>query len=444
MKALILVLISLLILWVDSYAMMSIEDERKLGEKLLIEVKKQVKLVNDPEIVSFVNRVSRRVLEEVDGRYFDFKFYVIEDSSLNAFAMPGGHIFINSGILMHMESEDDLASVIAHEIGHIQGRHIAKRISTMQKMNIANIAIAVTSLFLGSPKSSQALVMGSTALALSASLKYSRQDEEEADRRAYDWLCKAGYNPHGLINVMKKIIQNRWMASDGIPSYLSTHPSSSERLTYLTQLTEFKPCNQNMAHRSEAFYRVKAISMTLGRSPIESIKYFSSEVSKNPDDFLSSYALFLSYVKNRQYSEALNVLKTINFESKALKGFDMGKVYYLGGEYKKAIEMLSDIRLSDELQVAKNYYLGSSYLEVGEAQKAISLFKDILDSYADPAELYFKLGRAYALQQRVGEAHYYFYKHYLLIDDMKNAKYHKEKALEHLDKNSVFYREISQ
>jgi predicted Zn-dependent protease len=430
----------------NAYAMMSVEEERKFGEKLLKDVKHQVKLVNESEIDNYVKKIGEKILRQVDVKYFDFNFFVIEDPALNAFAMPGGNIFIHSGILEYIDSEDDLACVIAHEIGHIQARHIAKRLATMQKLNIATIALAVTGLFLGgSGQGSQAAIAGSTALAMSATLKYSRTDEEEADRRAFEWVCKAGYNPQGLINVMKKIIQNRWIGSDSIPGYLSTHPSSSERITYLEQLIAFKPCKFT-PHDNEEIKRIKAMAATLGKDPIDLIKYYKQETSKKPDDIYLQYSLALSYMQNRQFNEAIARLEEICKKVKNNHPFyiDIAKAYFFSGDYKKTISLLSGIKVNPFMQTTVDYLIASSLLETGETYNAITLFKKLIDNWADPSELYLKLGRAYAKITKNGEAHYFFYKHYKEIDDPENQRYHRKKAMELLDKQSEMYKELAE
>ncbi len=429
----------------NACAMMSVEEERKFGQKLLKDVKHQVKIVNEAEIVSYVKMVSEKIMKQVDTTYFDYNFFVIEDSALNAFAMPGGNIFIHTGILEHIDSEDDLACVIAHEVGHIQARHIAKRLEAMQKLNIATIVMAVTGLFLGGGgQSSQAAIAGSTALAMSATLKYSRADEEEADRRAYEWVCKAGYNPQGLVNIMKKILQNRWIGSDSIPSYLSTHPSSSERITYLEQLIAYKPCATLIPHDNNEIKRIKVMAQTMGKDPLDLIKFYQQETNKKPEDIYLQYALALSYMQNRQYNESIELLKIISKKVKDSAPFylDIAKVYFFSGDYKKTITALSTIKVNPAMQQTVDYLMASSLLETGDVYKAVSLFKRIADDWADPTDIYFKLGRGYAKISRNGEAHYYFYRHYSEIGDIDNLTYHRKKAMELLDKDSELYKEL--
>jgi len=112
-------------------AMMSIEEEKEMRDNLLRMVESRVPLIKDPEIVGYVSDIGQKVLDHVNGKFFDYEFFVIQDDGLNAFAMPGGLVFVHTGLLEVIDTENELLCVLAHEIGHVQGRHIARRIERM-------------------------------------------------------------------------------------------------------------------------------------------------------------------------------------------------------------------------------------------------------------------------------------------------------------------------
>ena len=117
--------------------MISIPEEREMGQELLKTVLPQVHLVKDPEVQEFVERIGRNILDVIPVKFFRFRFFVIEDPALNAFAMPGGLVFVHSGLIEAISSENELACVLAHEFGHVQGRHIARRMDNMKYREIA-------------------------------------------------------------------------------------------------------------------------------------------------------------------------------------------------------------------------------------------------------------------------------------------------------------------
>jgi len=125
---------------VSNASALSIEDERKMGEEFMAQVVAQLELVNDPFANQYINDLGHYLIEPLETRSFPFHFYIIRDNTLNAFAAPGGHIFVFSGLIEAMDTVDELAAVICHEIGHISARHLAKRIEQSKTIGLATLA----------------------------------------------------------------------------------------------------------------------------------------------------------------------------------------------------------------------------------------------------------------------------------------------------------------
>jgi predicted Zn-dependent protease len=144
-------------------------------------------LVQDKRINEYVNQLGNLILSHSRKAPFEFKFSVIRSSAINAFATPGGYIYVNSGLFTLLENEGELAGVMAHEIGHVNGRHIADMISKAQKLSIGTVAATLAGIFLGGELAAAAGSF-SAATATSLSLKYSREHEEEADKLGLSYL----------------------------------------------------------------------------------------------------------------------------------------------------------------------------------------------------------------------------------------------------------------
>ncbi|MEF3168180.1 MAG: M48 family metalloprotease [Deltaproteobacteria bacterium] len=427
-------------------AVMSIEEERKLGKQLLGMVKEQVSIVKDPEITEYVSGLGRKVMEQVEGRYFDYQFFVIQDPGINAFAMPGGLVFVHSGLIAAIDSENDLVCVLAHEIGHIQGRHIVRRMDAMQKINLASAAVAVAGLFLGGGNSGSAVLATTGALNMSFALKYSRIDEEEADRRACQWICKAGYHPQGLISVMRKILQSRWIGSDTIPSYLSTHPASSERITYLEDILASSNCPGKNDTDSFRFQRVKVKTDVATGRPSVLVRTFRQRVAEHPGDLFSRYGLALALLKAQELDESRKIMEELIQERPNDPEFlvDLGRIHLSAGRYTDAVRTLEEAsrRLPDD--PACSYYLASGLLELGEARKALSLLQSIEPSWPDPGGISLLIGRAYSSLGDKGRTHYYLYRHYQEEGDKEAARFHKKMAKKLLGPEDKLLREIDE
>ncbi len=425
-------------------ARMSIQQERELGIKLLRMIESQVQMVKDPEAIEYVTSVGQKILSVVHGKYFHYRFFIIDDEALNAFAIPGGLVFVHSGLLMAIDSEDELACVLAHEIGHVQGRHIARHMDRMKAVNIGTAALALAGLFLGSSQAGSAVLTSSLALNASISLKYSREDEEEADRRAFQWLCQAGFDPRGLVTVLKKMQRNRFLGSDAIPSYLSTHPGTSQRITYLEDLWKGHPCRERVKEDPFLLKRIQIKLTVLTGDAATLISRYSKEVKREPGNWTSLYGLALSQLAFRDYNESIGSFKRLISLVPGRPRFriDLARAYFESGQYRESIHILSPYYDKNPQDEVAGFYLAQAYLELGQPQRALPIFKRIETGWPAPASLYFQMGGCYAAMNMAGEAHYYFYKYYKLLPDVQAANYHRQKALELLPRDSELYKEI--
>ena len=427
-----------------SSAMMSVEEERELRDKLLKMVESQVRLIKDPEIVAYVSDVGQKVLDQVDGRLFDYRFFVIQDDGLNAFAMPGGLVFVHTGLIEVIDTENELLCVLAHELGHVQGRHIARRMERMQRVNIATAAMAIAGLFLGGGQAGSALLATSGALNASLALKYSRTDEEEADRRACQWICKAGYDPRGLIEVLRKMQKYRWLGTDAIPSYLSTHPGASERMTYLEDVWNRKPCVQKSKEDRFRLRKIQVKAKVMTQDPMILIRRYRRELSATPDDIFLLYGLAESLLAAREYDRALKAFDKLVSSARHRPEFevDRAQAYFAAGRYQEAVSIVGPYVRSHRGNAAANYLLAKAYLEQGKPDEALPILKSLKESRLDSAGVYLQLGRCLAALERQAEAHYYFFRHYQDTGNQQSAQYHKSKALKQLSPTSELYREL--
>lgn len=191
--------------------------------------------ITDPQLAGYINRVARSMLPYVEGDYGDlpWEFTFIDSDEINAFALPGGKVFFTRGLASRLTNEAQMAGVLGHEIGHVTAEHADKHIS---QALIINGAVTVTGAVIGDGSATtqvamQALQTGSGLFAL----KFSREDELEADRLGMRYMRKAGYDPRGLRAVMELFLQ---MAGEGrAPEFLSTHPDPQRRIDQIDDRT---------------------------------------------------------------------------------------------------------------------------------------------------------------------------------------------------------------
>ncbi|MCI5181451.1 MAG: hypothetical protein D3921_02780, partial [Candidatus Electrothrix sp. AW1] len=216
----------------------SIGEERNIGEKLLMAVRSQFDLLDDPDIVQYINKLGSQVLAVAGPQYFDYHFFIVNNEQFNAFAAPSGLIFFNSGLIKKMQSEDELLSVLAHEVAHVVSRHISHRLEKQKKVTAASLLFGLASLAVGDPSLTQGLFSGALAANKTAGLSFSRQDEEQADRLAFGWLRIMGRNPTAMETMLKSMRRITRYRSEQLPPYLLTHPNPEARLDYVQSLLE--------------------------------------------------------------------------------------------------------------------------------------------------------------------------------------------------------------
>ncbi len=425
-------------------AIISVAQEREMRQKLLMQIEAQAPLVHDPEVVEYVSDIGHKILKVVSGKYFDYRFFVIKDDALNAFATPGGLIFVHTGLLEAIDSDNELACILAHECGHVQGRHIAKRMAQMKVVSIGTAVMAIASLFLGGGQNSQALLTSSLALGQSLSLKYSRQDEEEADRRGYQWICQAGYDPMGLVTTLQKMTRNRFLGSDNIPGYLLTHPGASQRITYIEDLVKEHPCPER---QKEDHYRLRRIQVKvklMTRDPAQMIVYYRRELLDKPDDLFLHYGLAMALLGTRQYDQAFKEFDRVMQLAPEKDEFklDLGRAYLEAGKFKEALPVLKEYCRKYPGDHAARFFLGKAYLDNGLVDEALSVFRGIEPECTDYLQLYFEMGRAYSSAGDKGMAHYYLFRYYKNLGDMQNAAYQKAMALRNLPPDSEYYKRL--
>jgi beta-barrel assembly-enhancing protease len=204
----------------------SIEREIALGKGLAQEVERTSKLIDDPVVVEYVNRVGQNLVRNSDARV-PFTIKVIDSDEVNAFALPGGFFYVNSGLILRAQEESELAGVMAHEISHVIARHGTKQATKGEMMQLATIPL----ILLGPGGWAGYGLYQALNLAIPLSyLKFSRDDEREADYLGIQYMYKAGYDPNSYVTFFERIQADEKRRPGSIPRIFSTHPPTPERI----------------------------------------------------------------------------------------------------------------------------------------------------------------------------------------------------------------------
>lgn len=201
----------------------SIEQEWQVGQQMADQVAQQVRFVNDPVANSYVRSVGERIHAQTPMANLPFTFHIVDDADINAFSIPGGHVYVNRGLVTSANKADELASVLAHEISHNVARHVVKQIERQQQIS------AIGSILLGqSPGALQQIA--AEIVAGGAMARFSRADEKEADELGLRFMTAAGYNPQGMVDMFNILMAQEKSQPGKVARFFMDHPLTQDRI----------------------------------------------------------------------------------------------------------------------------------------------------------------------------------------------------------------------
>ena len=422
---------------------LSNEKERQIGEEFFLELQSAYPICTDPFVSSYINRLGHKLEAQQPAHPFKYRFYVLDDPSLNAFAVPGGYIFINSGFIRLMDREGELAGVLAHEISHIYARHMARMMDESKGVTIATLVGSLAAVLLGGPAAA-ALLIGSQAMGQAAMLKYSRDHEQEADDLGFKWMTKAGYDPMEMIAAFKILNKQRWMQGGDPPIYLSTHPHTDTRLVELANRLAMHEETLHHGYENPEFpYFTVKVESTTG-NPYQLLRRMTQAAIQEPKNPVYLYGKALALAKLDRTDEAEGALQQglkldpDNFiiqRELAIEQFDRNR-------YQQAMPLLVRLAQSHPQDEVSLYYLGRIYQEQHQTDQALAAMERVQSANPAFVEIYHDLGTLYGEKGRLGLAHYYLGLHSLTARAYPTALFHFKKALDNMPLSDPHYSRV--
>jgi beta-barrel assembly-enhancing protease len=407
----------------------SVTEEREVGEKLLSLIRTEFKLLDDPDITQYINRLGGEMLKAAGPQLFDYHFFVINNREFNAFAAPSGLIFIHSGLLEAMDNEDELAGVLAHEIAHVASRHISDRIARGSKIGIGTAALIIAGVVLGGGALSQALMTGGMAAGASINLKFSREDEEESDRLAFRYMQSQGRDPKGLVTMLRKI-RNTSRYRPSIPPYLLTHPEPELRMNYvqdllLTDDREYQPADNFEFHRIR--YRV----LSRAGDPITLLPLLRKEAESGRSGPLAYYGLSQLYRFMADFEKAEEMLRRAMaaYPERLILLTDLGVLYHEAGRYQEALALFQQVQEAGQDCAYNSYQLAITLQHLGDLAAAGKIFQELLTALPTYSRLSFQLSRLRAAQGRPEEGLYFLGLYHWQEGEPESAKRYLRQAI---------------
>jgi predicted Zn-dependent protease len=387
----------------------SLDKEVLIGEALMRQLRGQAPIINDPLLQEYIQDIGNRLVAQADNVKFPYKFFIINNPDINAFAFFGGHIGIHTGLIFNTRNESELASVLAHEVSHVTQRHIARSIEAKQKSSPLQIASLLGSILLAvvSPEVGMAAIQTSNAASAQSSINYTRKNEKEADRVGIALMAEAGFDPNGASSFFGILAEKNRLKSTPF-AFLLTHPLPESRVADARmRAASFRP---RYIPESLNFHLAKTrILARYYANPKRNIQYFSDILRKQDYVFkqVTEYGLGLSYLADQQFEPALKLINGLLLQ-------DPNNLFYIDTYTDIAIEMNQHQKAIDKLsaQIIHAPYnrvltlnLANVLIKAGNIERAISLLKDYLLINPENLLAYDLLSEAFSSSEQKLEMH---------------------------------------
>jgi predicted Zn-dependent protease len=422
-------------------AALSKSREAQIGRGVMLQLRNAGIIVDDPFLEEYVRTIGSQLATHVNEGDFNFNFFVVQDNAINAFALPGGYIGVNAGLLLASDSENELAGVLAHEISHVTQRHIARAALDNQRTSIVSLAAMLAALVLGasadmSGDAMTGIVSASQGLAAQRQINFTRANEAEADRVGIELMSGAGFDPNGMSSFFEKLSRRYGGSSDVVPEILRTHPVSTERVAEARDRARQLPTTTHTSSPQYALAKSRLIVLTAAR-PEEAFAMFRDKAdSKLPEE---RYGLALASMRMSLYDNAEALFRGLVAEYPSIMAFRVGQAEAMAasGATQPALDLYADaIRL-----FPRNGPLTTSYAEAliaaGKPAVAHELLLDLLNNVAPTAPQLRLIARAANAEGDVANAYFYMSYYYASIGNLPLAIGQVRMALETPNSNDV-------
>jgi predicted Zn-dependent protease len=244
--------------------MASTQQEVQMGAQYAQQINQQLPLIRDPEVNRYISVLGDSIARVADDRGLEWRFYIVDDPQINAFAVPGGFIYVNSGLIARTKNMSELAGVLGHEIAHVTRRH---SMDQMAKAERANLGVAALCIFqpavCESGVGSAAIQVGGAA----AFSKFSRDDETESDRYGVQYVTRAGIDPRGMPSMFRTLLAERNSRPSGVEAWFRSHPLEEDRVaTTEAEIAKIDPTVlRSLTRDTQAYQRFKSRVASVAR-----------------------------------------------------------------------------------------------------------------------------------------------------------------------------------
>jgi predicted Zn-dependent protease len=411
------------------------DEETKISREFRREAKKVFKFVNDPEVERYIDRIGRRILAATGPLSFDYRFFVIEDDQLNAFSVPGGSIYVYTGLIERAKTTDELAGVLGHEITHAKNHHMV-RASGPDPISILSLLAMVALAKSGSGAEAAGTV--GQAVAATRQLAYSRQLEMEADTLGTRYMAAAGYDPKGTLAFLKMLDQERALNPVDVPAYIMTHPITQERVANAELVVKSLGATQIRPHDLDALKKVQIVIRMDRPNRDDVVLQYEKLVKQDPQNPELHYLLGFAQLTQGNLAQAQKNYEQARKTWPENAGLerDLGRLYGEIGNFTAARSAFEQALSVEPNEPLTYLYFGEMLEKSGDLRAAAGAYLNAVNLAPLWDRPFYKLGMLYGKLNRASDGYYYLGRAYVLQDEDDKAINNFQRAIKLVGANS--------
>jgi predicted Zn-dependent protease len=410
-------------------------DEYQIGRMIMRDLRNENLLLDDPETTDYLQTVGGRIGVEAQEGEQRLTFFAVRDKSINAFALPGGFIAVHTGLMLLTTSESELAGVMAHEVGHVVQRHIARAVQAQGRSSITTLAAMLGAILVGAVTGNAEAMPGIIAIAqgtaMQQQINFTRMEEHEADRVGIGFLAAAGYDPNGMSGFFAAMMRDRGVGDEEIPSLLLSHPVDTVRLAEARARVASMPAYPRRPDSPTYAFIRERVRVVASATDADLRRYYDSVRAADPANPALRYGAALAELKSGSPTTAIELLKPLVAAQPQLPllHIALAQAQLAASRKDEAFQTFEHGLAVSPRNVPLTVRYGQALLDQGEARKAHHLLLDLFNTVAPTPEQIKLIALAASAAGDTGDAYFYMAELHISSGDLMLATTQLDLAL---------------